>query len=100
MEYMLAFYHLKKMLPFYKNYCCIAYALPCFLALLVSLWILVCLVLILLIVSALDRHWTSAGNLLPLTGLQLLMFCLVERTWLCHVWHVHASLKNLKPKLM
>lgn len=54
----------------------------------------------LVIFSALYRHWISAGNLLPLTGLQLLMFCLVERTWLCHVWHVHASLKNLKPKQM
>ncbi len=52
------------------------------------------------VVSALIRHWISAGNLLPPTGLQLHMFFLAEKTWLCLVWHAHANLGNLRRKPM
>lgn len=46
------------------------------------------------------RHWLSVGNLFSLVGLQLHMFFLVVKIWLCHVCHKHVNLRNLRTKLM
>ena len=49
---------------------------------------------------AFHRHWINVGNLLPLTGLLLHMFFLVEEIWLCRACLIQAIPRKFNPKTM